>query len=71
VVILDMNMPAMGGAETLPRLRALRPALPILVATGCPDQASLDLVAAHPDVALLAKPFDQATLRQALEGLTS
>jgi PAS domain S-box-containing protein len=66
VVILDMNMPGLGGSGTLPRLRALYPALPILLATGRADQAALDLVEAHSKVVLLAKPFSMADLDQNL-----
>jgi PAS domain S-box-containing protein len=66
VVILDMNMPGIGGAGTLPRLRSLRPDLPVLLATGRADQGALDLVAAHPRVTLLSKPFSMADLQQHL-----
>ena len=66
-VILDMNMPGLGGAGTLPRLRALRPAVPVLLATGRANQAALALAEAHPGVTLLAKPFSLAELRQYLE----
>ena len=69
VVILDMNMPGLGGAGTLPRLRTLNPTVPILLATGRADQSALDLVAAHPHVTLLAKPFSLGDLRKQLEGL--
>jgi CheY-like chemotaxis protein len=65
-VILDLNMPGMGGAGTLPRLRALRPDLPVLLATGRADQAALDLVEAHAGVSLLAKPFSSEELRRQL-----
>jgi len=34
VVILDMNMPGLGGIGTLPRLRALLPTVPVLLSTG-------------------------------------
>jgi CheY-like chemotaxis protein len=57
VVILDMNMPGLGGRGTLPRLRALCPSVPVLLATGRADQEALALIAAHPHVALLSKPF--------------
>ncbi|MFN7958334.1 MAG: PAS domain S-box protein [Holophagaceae bacterium] len=57
VVILDMNMPGLGGAGTLPRLRALRPRVPVLLTTGRADQTAQDLVQAHPFVTLLSKPF--------------
>lgn len=57
LVVLDMNMPGLGGAGTLPRLRSLRPDLPVLLATGRTDQTALDLVKAHPHTTLLSKPF--------------
>jgi PAS domain S-box-containing protein len=66
VVILDMSMPGLGGAGTLPPLRALLPAVPILVATGRADQATLDLVASGPNLALLAKPFSMGELQKHL-----
>ena len=68
-VILDMNMPGLGGTGTLPRLRALRPTVPVLLATGRADQAALDLIAAHPHVTLLSKPFSIEELQQHLERL--
>jgi CheY-like chemotaxis protein len=70
IVLLDMNMPGLGGAGTLPRLRALRPALPVLLATGRVDQTVLDLVQAHPNVTLLSKPFSMKELRQQLQART-
>jgi PAS domain S-box-containing protein len=67
LVILDMNMPGLGGAGTLPRLRALRPTVPVLLATGRADQTALNLVEAHPGVTLLSKPFGMKELQQQLE----
>ena len=69
LVILDMNMPGLGGAGTLPRLRALRPDTPVLLATGRADQAALDLLEAHPCVSLLSKPFSMRDLVVHLEPL--
>jgi CheY-like chemotaxis protein len=69
VVILDLNMPGMDGTETLPRIRALRPILPILIATGRADQAALDLIHRHPGVNLIQKPFSMTALQQHLERL--
>ena len=65
-VILDMNMPGLGGTGTLPRLRALHPDLPVLLVTGRADQAAINLAAAHPHVTLLAKPFSLEDLRKHL-----
>jgi len=69
VVILDMNMPGLDGAATFPRLRALRPNVPILIATGRVDQAALDLVSSDPLTSLMPKPFSMEELRRRLEPL--
>jgi len=69
VVVLDMNMPGLGGAGTLPLLRAALPTVPVLLATGRADQAALDLVAAHPHVLLLPKPFTLEEFNQHLAAL--
>ena len=67
VVILDMNMPGLGGAETLPRLRALRPTLPVVLATGRADQTAMNLAESDPFATLLAKPFSMKELQQHLD----
>jgi signal transduction histidine kinase len=69
VVILDMNMPGLGGARTLAALRALRPDLPVLLATGRTDQVALDLVETFPLVSLMPKPFGIDELRRNLSAL--
>ena len=66
VVILDMNMPGLGGAGTLPRLRALLPEVPVLLSTGRADQTALNLAEAHAHVILLPKPFSSVKLQQCL-----
>ena len=69
LVILDVNMPGMDGAAALPRIRALCPSVPVLLATGRVDQSAIDLVQAHAHVSLLPKPFDLGNLRQMLESV--
>jgi PAS domain S-box-containing protein len=69
VVFLDMNMPGLGGAGTLQHLRVLLPETPVLLATGRADQTALNLIAAHPGVTLLAKPFSLHDIRRQLEQL--
>jgi len=68
-VILDMNMPGLGGAGTLPHLRDLRPALPVLLSTGRVEQTTLDLAGQFPGVTLLSKPFNIQELQQRLAAL--
>jgi PAS domain S-box-containing protein len=67
LVILDMNMPGLGGAKTLPRLRSLRPEVPVLLSTGRTDQTALALASAYPGVTLLPKPFGLRELQKHLE----
>jgi len=67
LVIMDMNMPGLGGAGTLPLLRAQWPAVPVLLSTGRADQSVLDLLAAHPQVTLLSKPFTMRELEAHLK----
>ncbi|MBI1752233.1 MAG: response regulator [Acidobacteria bacterium] len=69
VVFLDMNMPGLGGKGTLPRLRDLRPNLPVVITTGRPDQTVLDLMRNHPGVTLVSKPFSLQQIRDHLESL--
>jgi len=67
LVVLDLGMPGLGGAGTLRHLRELRPAVPVLLATGLTDPAALELTASYPGVALLAKPFTLDDLLRQLE----
>ena len=69
VVILDLNMPGLGGAATLRQLRRIHPEIPILLATGRADQTALDLVDAFPGVILLSKPFSLEELKHNLGSL--
>ena len=70
VVILDLNMPGLGGAATLPRLRLLRPETPVILATGRADQTALDLVDGHAQVTLLPKPFGMKDLKAQFQALS-
>ncbi|MFZ1612712.1 MAG: PAS domain S-box protein, partial [Holophaga sp.] len=67
VMILDMNMPGLGGAGTLAKLRTLRPSLPVLLATGRADQSAWDLAETYPKVSLLPKPFSMVELNNRLQ----
>ena len=65
-VILDVNMPGLGGEQTLPRLRRLRPDLPVFLATGRADQSACNLAERFSGVFVLAKPFSLQELRAQL-----
>ncbi len=69
LVILDMNMPGMSGAQALPRILALRPLLRVLLASGYSDEDIAPLVAADPRVHSLQKPFSMKELDRKLRDL--
>lgn len=69
VIILDINMPGMGGAEALRRIRAVYGEVPVILATGRVDPAAQDLATAYPRVSLVPKPFTRGQLRSHLESL--
>jgi CheY-like chemotaxis protein len=64
LVVLDLNMPGMNGAETLRRLRLLQPALPVILATGFLDPATGELLRRDRWTLCISKPY---TLDQLLE----
>jgi CheY-like chemotaxis protein/anti-sigma regulatory factor (Ser/Thr protein kinase) len=68
-VLLDLNMPGLSGAETLPLLRKRLPRVPVVIATGRADQAALDLAGSQPIVALMPKPFTMADFQKQLTAL--
>jgi signal transduction histidine kinase len=62
-VVLDFAMPGMNGADLARELRARRPQVPILFATGYADAKALTGVGEHQ---ILHKPFVQAELARKL-----
>lgn len=68
LVILDLVMPRVGGAEVLNRIHHLRPDLPALLISGYSAAARPDLLDA-PHRRFLAKPFRLQELLEALEAL--
>jgi CheY-like chemotaxis protein len=64
LVILDMDMPGMGGASTLPLIRSLRPHLPVVIATGRLSQVAAELAEIFPLVTLMPKPYGLKELKK-------
>lgn len=66
LLILDQVMPGLTGLETLERLRAFLPELPVILASGFLDDAQ---VTPGPHLQFLRKPFAIPDLQLAVERL--
>ena len=65
-LLLDLQMPAMNGAELLEHLRDDGTVLPTIVLSAAPDSALAERALAAGALRVLAKPVDPALLRAAL-----
>lgn len=66
VIILDMLLPGMDGLLTLKRLKAIHPAVPIIVCSGLEDLQVIEEAKAAGASTYLVKPFDLARLEAAI-----
>ncbi len=66
VMLLDLAMPDMSGAELLKVMRVKYPRLPVVVMTGYADVESALQIKTDTETRLLAKPFTVAELQTAL-----
>ncbi len=67
LVITDLTMPRMNGWETLAALRAIRPDIPVILASGYDEAHVMASDHAEKPQAFLYKPFEIETLRKTLE----
>lgn len=64
IVILDMIMPGLDGAETFHAIRTLRPSLPVLISTGYSAEAKVRKILSEVNVSLINKPFTFEELKE-------
>ena len=67
VVLLALEMPGMGGLETLQHLARLRPELPVIICSGVDDPLVMQSASSLGAHAYLKKPVQQLYLTAALE----
>jgi CheY-like chemotaxis protein len=67
LILSDINMPGMSGLELLPKARALRPDVPVIMITAYGDADTIQKALASGAEALLTKPIDFAVLRGQIE----
>jgi DNA-binding response OmpR family regulator len=63
LILSDINMPGMSGLELLPKAKALRPEVPVIMITACGDAETKRKALENGADALLTKPIDFTSLR--------
>ena len=71
LVVLDVNMPRMGGRQTAERLHRLDPSLPILVASGFTEAQARERLADAPVDGYIKKPFRVEQLQEKIDSIFS
>ena len=67
LILSDINMPGMSGLELLPKAKALRPDVPIIMITAYGDAETRRKALANGAEALLTKPIDFGMLRSEID----
>jgi CheY-like chemotaxis protein len=67
LILSDINMPGMSGLELLPKARAMRPDVPIIMITAYGDAETKRQALEKGAEALLTKPIDFSTLRNEID----
>jgi CheY-like chemotaxis protein len=67
LILSDINMPGMSGLELLPRARAARPDVPVIMITAYGDDDTKRKALEGGAESLLTKPIDFAALRDEIE----
>ena len=67
LILSDINMPGMSGLELLPKAKAIRPDVPIIMITAYGDAVTKRQALENGAEALLTKPIDFGTLRSEID----
>jgi CheY-like chemotaxis protein len=67
LILSDINMPGMSGLEMLPKVKAERPNVPVIMITAYGDEVTKQRAAELGAAGLLAKPVDFALLRREID----
>jgi CheY-like chemotaxis protein len=67
LILSDINIPGMSGLELLPKAKAIRPDVPIIMITAYGDAETKRKALENGAEALLTKPIDFGTLRNEID----
>jgi PAS domain S-box-containing protein len=68
-VVLDLMMPVLSGEETLPRLKALRPDVPIILSSGFSETEAIRRFAGKGLAGFIQKPYKPAELAEKVKNV--
>jgi CheY-like chemotaxis protein len=68
LILSDINMPGMSGLEMLPKARAQRPDVPVIMITAYGDAETRRNAEARGAAGLFTKPIDFPELRRTIDG---
>jgi PAS domain S-box-containing protein len=68
-VLLDLAMPGMNGEHVIPRLRALRPDIPILVMSGHDENKAAERLGGRAVAGFIPKPYTAGVLAERVKAL--
>lgn len=67
LILSDINMPGMSGLELLPKVKAIRPDVPVIMITAYGDAETRRRAVENGAEAFLTKPIDFGTLRSEID----
>ena len=67
LILSDINMPGMTGLEMLPRIRAMRPDVPVIMITAYADSKTEANALSRGAAGVLTKPVDFSVLRTEID----
>jgi DNA-binding NtrC family response regulator len=67
LILSDINMPGMSGLEMLPKVKAARPNVPVIMITAYGDEATRKKATELGAAGFLTKPIDFVLLRQEID----
>jgi CheY-like chemotaxis protein len=67
LILSDINMPGMSGLDMLPKVKAVRPNVPVIMITAYGDEATKRKATELGAAGLLTKPIDFGLLREEID----
>jgi PAS domain S-box-containing protein len=69
LVLLDLTMPVMGGPQSIGKLKAIRPEVPVLVSTGLNEETAMRRFAGADIAGFIQKPYTLRALAEKIRGI--